>query len=207
MENKSVYVVNEKLNNQLNAIAHAKHQKEMANAIHEYMNNIAIEWWKHLSEETKQAIRLVGFNHSVICSLMFFSSESVMTDYYPIRTALDDMVEAQASLITGEYPYNGMPIMPHDVNNHKYFWGTSEFAIQATYYLNKCKKQLTEEVQNVARMYGIEDTESIVKTAIEHSSVINDHKKNKAKYVYELRKEYLHEVFAMLKKYDSTKGE
>ena len=97
--------------------------------------------------------------------------------------------------------------MPHDVNNRKYFWGTSECAIEATYYLNKCKKQLTEEVQNVARMYGIEDTKAIVETAIERSSVVNNHKKNKAKYVSELRKQYLHEMFAMLKKYDSTKGE
>ena len=206
MENRYVYG-NEELNNQLNAIAHAKHIKEMANAIRECLKSIAIEWWKDLSEETKQAIRLVDFNHAVICSLMFFSPENVMRDYYPIRVALDDMVEVNASLITGEYPYNGMPIMPHDIDNRNYFWGTSENAIQATYYLNKCKKQLTEEVQNIARMYGIEDTESMVKTAIERSSVINGHKKNKAKYVYELRKEYLHEVFAMLKKYDSTKGE
>lgn len=206
MANRYVYG-NEELNNQLNAIAHAKHIKEMENAIRECLKNVAIEWWKDLSEETKQAIRLVDFNHAVICSLMFFSPENVMCDYYPIRAALDDMVEAQASLITDEYAYNGMPIMPHDVNNHKYFWGTSEYAIQATYYLNKCKKQLTEEVQNVARMYGIEDTESIVKNAIERSSVIDSHKKNKAKYVYELRKEYLREVFSMLKKYDSTKGE
>jgi len=97
--------------------------------------------------------------------------------------------------------------MPHDVNNRKYFWGTSENAIQATYYLNKCKKQLTEEVQNVARMYGIEDAKAIVETAIEHSSVVNNHKKNKAKYVSELRKEYLHEVFAMLRQYDALRGE
>ena len=206
MENKYVWG-NEELNNQLTAIAYAKNENEMAKAIRECLKNIAIEWWKDLSEETKQAIRLVNFNHAVICSLMFFSPESVMTDYYPIRAALDDMVEAHAALITGEYPYGGVPIMPHDVNNRKYFWGTSENAIQATYYLNKCKKQLTEEVQNIARSFGIEDTKAIVDAAIERSSVINNHKKNKAKYVSELRKEYLHEVFFMLKKYDSTKGE
>ena len=137
---------------------------------------------------------------------MFFSPESVMVDYYPIRTALDDMVEAHAALITGEYAY-GTPIMPHDVNNRKYFWGTSENAIEATYYLNKSKKQLTEEVQNFAKAYGIEDTKVIVKTAIERSSVINNHEKNKAKYVSELRKEYLHEIFAMLRQYDALKGE
>lgn len=204
MENKYVWG-NEELNNQLTAIAYAKNENDMAKAIRECMKNITIEWWKDLSEETKQAIRLVDFNHAVICSLMFFSPESVMSDYYPIRAALDDMVEAHAALITGEYAYG--PIMPHDVNNRKYFWGTSENAIEATYYLNKCKKQLTEEVQNVARMYGIEDTKAIVDTAIERSSVINNHKKNKAKYVSELRKEYLYEMFAMLKKYDSTKGE
>ena len=56
---------------------------------------------------------------------------------------------------------------------------------------NKSKKQLTEEVQNFAKAYGIEDTKVIVKTAIERSSVINNHEKNKAKYVSELRKEYL----------------
>ena len=206
MENKYVWG-NEELNNRLTAIAYAKNENEMAKAIRECMKDICIEWWKDLSEETKQAIRLVDFNHAVICSLMFFSPESTMCDYYPIRIALDDMVEAHAALITGEYPYGGVPIMPHDVNNRKYFWGTSENAIQATYYLNKSKKQLTEEVQNVARMYGIEDTKVIVETAIEHSSVINNHKKNKAKYVAELRKQYLHEMFAMLKKYDSTKGE
>lgn len=205
MENKYVWG-NEELNNQLTAIAYAKNENDMAKAIRECMKDIAIKWWKNLSEETKQAIRLVDFNHAVVCSLMFFSPESVMIDYYPIRAALDDMVEAHASLITGEYAY-GTPIMPRDEKNYKYFWGTSEDAIQATYYLNKSKKQLTEEVQNVARSFGIEDTKTIVKTAIEHSSVINNHKKNKAKYVSELRKEYLHEMFAMLKKYDSTKGE
>lgn len=204
MENKYVWG-NEELNNQLTAIAYAKNENEMAKAIRECMKNICIEWWKDLSEETKQAIRLVDFNHAVICSLMFFSPENTMCDYYPIRIALDDMVEAHAALITGEYAYG--PIMPHDVNNRKYFWGTSENAIQATYYLNKCEKQLTEEVQNLARMYGIEDTKAIVETAIERSSVVNNHKKNKAKYVSELRKQYLHEMFAMLKKYDSTKGE
>ena len=204
MENKYVWG-NEELNNQLTAIAYAKNENEMAKAIRECMKDICIEWWKDLSEETKQAIRLVDFNHAVICSLMFFSPESVMMDYYPIRVALADMVEAHAALITGEYAYG--PIMPHDVNNRKYFWGTSENAIQATYYLNKTKKQLAEEVQNVARMYGIEDTKVIVETAIERSSVVNNHKKNKAKYVSELRKQYLHEMFAMLKKYDSTKGE
>ena len=206
MESKYVWG-NEELNNQLTAIAYAKNGNEMAKAIRECLKNISIEWWKDLSEETKQAIRLVDFNHAVICSLMFFSPESVMTDYYPIRAALEDMVEAHASLITGEYLYNHVPIMPHDVNNRKYFWGTSECAIEATYYLNKCKKQLTEEVQNVARSFGIEDTKAIVDAAIERSSVVNNHKKNKAKYVSELRKEYLHEVFAMLRKYDSTKGE
>lgn len=206
MENKYVWG-NEELNNQLTAIAYAKSENEMAKAIRECLKNIAIEWWKDLSEETKQAIRLVGFNHAVICSLMFFSPESVMCDYYPIRAALDDMVEAHAALITGEYPYGGVPIMPHDVNNRKYFWGTSEDAIQATYYLNKCKKQLTEEVQNIARSFGIEDTKAIVDAAIEHSSVINNHRKNKAKYVSELRKEYLHEIFGVLKNYDALKGE
>ena len=205
MENKYVWG-NEELNNRLTAIAYAKNENEMAKAIRECMKDICIEWWKDLSEEVKQAIRLVDFNHAVVCSLMFFSPESVMVDYYPIRTALDDMVEAHAALITSEYMY-GAPIMPHDVNNRKYFWGTSENAIQATYYLNKTKKQLTEEVQNFARMYGIEDTKAIVKTAIERSSVINNHEKNKVKYVSELRKQYLHEMFAMLRKYDSTKGE
>ena len=206
MENKYVWG-NEELNNQLVAIAYAKSGNEMAKAIRECLKNIAIEWWKDLSEETKQAIRLVDFNHAVICSLMFFSPESVMCDYYPIRVALNDMVEAHASLITGEYPYGGVPIMPHDVNNRKYFWGTSEDAIQATYYLNKCKKQLTEEVQNVARSFGIEDTKAIVDAAIERSSVVNNHKKNKAKYVSELRKGYLHEIFGVLKNYDTLKGE
>ena len=205
MENKYVWG-NEELNNRLTAIAYAKNENEMAKAIRECMKDICIEWWKDLSEETKQAIRLMNFNHAVICSLMFFSPDSTMCDYYPIRMALDDMVEAHAALITGEYAY-GTPVMPHDVNNCKYFWGTSENAIQATYYLNKTKKQLTEEVQNFARAYGIEDTKAIVKTAIECSSVINNHEKNKAKYVSELRKQYLHEMFAMLKKYDSTKGE
>ena len=204
MENKYVWG-NEELNNQLTAIAYAKNENEMAKAIRECLKNICVEWWKDLSEETKQAIRLVDFNHAVICSLMFFSPENTMCDYYPIRTALDDMVEAHAALITGEYAYG--PIMPHDVNNCQYFWGTSKNAIQATYYLNKNKKQLTEEVQNFAKAYGIEDTKAIVDTAIERSSVINNHKKNKAKYVSELRKEYLYEMFAMLKKYDSTKGE
>mgnify|MGYP003292591472 CR=1 FL=1 len=206
MENKYVWG-NEELNNQLTAIAYAKNENEMAKAIRECLKNIAIEWWKDLSEETKQAIRLVGFNHAVICSLMFFSPESVMCDYYPIRAALNDMVEAHAALITGEYAYGGVPIMPHDVNNRKYFWGTSENAIQATYYLNKCKKQLTEEVQNVARSFGIEDTKTIVEAAIERSSVVNNHRKNKAKYISELRKEYLHEIFMVLKNYDALKGE
>ena len=206
MENKYVWG-NEELNNQLAAIAYAKNKNEMAKAIRECLKNICIEWWKNLSKETKQAIRLVDFNHAVICSLMFFSPESVMVDYYPIRAALDDMVEAHAALITGEYPYGGVPIMPHDVNNRKYFWGTSENAIQATYYLNKNKKQLTEEVQNFAKAYGIEDTKAIVETAIERSSIINDCKKNKAKYVSELRKEYLHEMFATLRQYDALEGE
>ena len=205
MENKYVWG-NEELNNHLTAIAYAKNENEMAKAIRECMKDICIEWWKDLSEEVKQAIRLVNFNHAVVCSLMFFSPESTMVDYYPIRTALDDMVEAHAALITSEYAY-GTPIMPHDVNNRKYFWGTSENAIEAAYYLNKSKKQLTEEVQNFANMYGIEDTKAIIETAIERSSVINNHKKNKAKYVAELRKQYLHEMFAMLRKYDSTKGE
>ena len=206
METKYVWG-NEELNNQLTAIAYAKNENEMEKAIRECLKKIAIEWWKDLSEETKQAIRLVDFNHAVICSLMFFSPESVMCDYYPIRAALNDMVEAHASLITGEYPYGGVPIMPHDVNNRKYFWGTSEDAIQATYYLNKCKKQLTEEVQNIARSFGIEDTKAIVDAAIERSSVVNNHKKNKAKYVSELRKGYLHEIFGVLKNYDTLKGE
>ena len=204
MENKYVWG-NEELNNQLTAIAYAKNENEMAKAIRECMRNICIEWWKDLSEETKQAIRLVDFNHAVICSLRFFSPESTMCDYYPIRAALNDMVEAHAALITGEYACG--PIMPHDVNNRKYFWGTSENAIQATYYLNKSKKQLTEEVQNFAKAYGIEDTKAIVETAIERSSVINNQKKNKAKYVSELRKEYLHEMFAMLRQYDALKDE
>ena len=206
METKYVWG-NEELNNQLTAIANSKNENEMAKAMRECLKNMSIEWWKDLSEETKQAIRLVDFNHAVICSLMFFSPESTMVDYYPIRTALDDMVEAHASLITGEYPYGGVPIMPHDANNRMYFWGTSQNAIQATYYINKNKKQLTEEVQNFARAYGIEDTKAIVETAIEHSSVINNYKKIKAKYVSELRKEYLHEMFAMLKNYDALKGE
>ena len=205
METKYVWG-NEELNNQLTAIANSKNENEMAKAMRECLKNMSIEWWKDLSEEVKQAIRLVDFNHAVVCSLMFFSPESTMIDYYPIRTALDDMVEAHAALITGEYAY-GTPIMPHDVNNRKYFWGTSENAIEAAYYLNKTKKQLTEEVQNFANMYGIEDTKAIVETAIERSSVINNHKKNKAKYVSELRKQYLHEMFAMLRKYDSAKGE
>ena len=204
METKYVWG-NEELNNQLTAIANSKNENEMAKAMRECLRNMSIEWWKDLSEEVKQAIRLVDFNHAVICSLMFFSPESTMVDYYPIRTALDDMVEAHANLITEER-YNA-PVMPADANYRKYFWGTSENAIQATYYLNKSKKQLTEEVQNFANMYGIEDTKAIVETAIERSSVIKNHKKNKAKYVSELRKQYLHEMFAMLKNYDALKGE
>lgn len=205
MENKYVWG-NEELNNRLTAIAYAKNENEMAKAIRECMKDICIEWWKNLEEDERQAIRLVHFNPAVVCSMMFFTPDRCMCDYYDIRRALEDMVDAHVALITGEYGY-GVPIMPHDVNNRKYFWGTSECAIEATYYLNKCKKQLTEEVQNLAREYGIEDTKAIVKTAIERSSVVNNHKKNRAKYVSELRKQYLHEMFAMLKKYDSTKGE
>lgn len=206
MENKYVWG-NEELNNQLTAIAYAKNENEMAKAMRECLKNMSIEWWKDLDEDEKQAIRLVRFNPAVVCSMMFFTPDRCMCDYYDIRRALEDMVEAHAALITGEYPYGGVPIMPHDVNNRKYFWGTSENAIQATYYLNKTKKQLTEEVQNVARMYGIEDTKAIVETAMERSSVINNHKKNKAKYISELRKEYLHEMFTVLKQYDALKGE
>ena len=66
METKYVWG-NEELNNQLTAIAYAKNENEMAKAIRECMRNICIEWWKDLSKETKQAIRLVDFNHAVIC--------------------------------------------------------------------------------------------------------------------------------------------
>lgn len=196
---------NEELNNQLTAIANSKNRDEMAKAMRECLKNMGIEWWKNLEEEERQAIRLVRFNPAVVCSMMFFTPDRCMCDYYDIRRALEDMVEAHASLITEER-YN-TPVMPTDEKYHKYFYGTSENAIQATYYLNKCKKQLTEEVQNVARMYGIEDTKAIVETAIERSSVINNHKKNRAKYVSELRKEYLHEMFTVLKQYDALKGE
>lgn len=204
METKYVWG-NEELNNQLTAIANSKNENEMAKAMRECLKNISIEWWKDLSEDERQAIRLVRFNPAVVCSMMFFSPDHVMTDYYDIRRALEDMVEAHASLITEEC-YNA-PVMPADANYRKYFWGTSESAIKATYCLNKCKKQLTEEVQSFAHMYGIEDTKSIIETAIERSSVVNNHKKNRAKYVSELRKEYLHEMFTVLKQYDALKGE
>lgn len=204
METKYVWG-NEELNNQLTAIAYAKNENEMAKAIRECLKNMSIEWWKSLEEDEKQAIRLVRFNPAVVCSMMFFTPDHVMTDYYDIRRALEDMVEAHANLITEER-YNA-PVMPADVNHRKYFWGTSECAIEATYYLNKTKKQLVEEVQNFANMYGIENTKSIVETAIERSSVVNNHKKNRAKYVSELRKQYLHEMFTVLKNYDALKGE
>lgn len=204
METKYVWG-NEELNNQLTAIAYAKNENEMAKAMRECLKSISIEWWKNLEEDERQAIRLVHFNPAVVCSMMFFTPDHCMCDYYDIRRALEDMVDAHVALITEERFC--APVMPHDVNNRKYFWGTSECAIEATYYLNKCKKQLTEEVQNVARMYGIEDTKAIVETAIERSSVINNHKKNKAKYVSELRKQYLHEMFTVLKQYDALKGE
>lgn len=204
MENKYVWG-NEELNNQLTAIANSKNENEMAKTMRECLKNMSIEWWKDLEEDERQAIRLVRFNPAVVCSMMFFSPGHTMTDYYDIRHALEDMVEAHANLITEERFC--APVMPHDANNRKYFWGTSECAIEATYYLNKTKKQLTEEVQNVARSFGIEDTKTIVETAIERSSVINNHKKNRAKYVSELRKEYLHEMFTVLKQYDALKGE
>lgn len=206
MENKYVWG-NEELNNQLTAIANSKNENEMAKTMRECLKNMSIEWWKDLEEDERQAIRLVRFNPAVVCSMMFFSPGHTMTDYYDIRHALEDMVEAHANLITGEYPNSGVPIMPRNENQYCYFYGTSKEAIEATYYLNKCKKQLTEEVQNVARSFGIEDTKSIVETAIERSSVINNHKKNRAKYVSELRKEYLHEMFTVLKQYDALKGE
>lgn len=204
MENKYVWG-NEELNNQLTAIANSKNENEMAKTMRECLKNMSIEWWKDLEEDERQAIRLVRFNPAVVCSMMFFFPGHTMTDYYDIRHALEDMVEAHANLITEERFC--APVMPHDANNRKYFWGTSECAIEATYYLNKTKKQLTEEVQNVARSFGIEDTKTIVETAIERSSVINNHKKNRAKYVSELRKEYLHEMFTVLKQYDALKGE
>ena len=53
MENKYVWG-NEELNNQLTAIAYAKNENEMAKAIRECLKNIAIEWWKDLSEETNR---------------------------------------------------------------------------------------------------------------------------------------------------------
>lgn len=204
METKYVWG-NEELNNQLTAIAYAKNKNEMEAAMHNCLESISIEWWKSLEEDEKQAIRLVRFNPAVVCSMMFFTPDHVMTDYYDVRRALEDMVEAHANLIVEER--YGAPVMPTDVYHGKYFWGTSECAIEATYYLNKTKKQLTEEVQNFANMYGIENTKSIVETAIERSSVVNNHKKNRAKYVSELRKQYLHEMFEVLKNYDSTKGE
>ena len=204
METKYVWG-NEELNNQLTAIANSKNENEMAKAMRECLKSMSIEWWKSLEEDEKQAIRLVRFNPAVVCSMMFFSPDHVMTDYYDIRHALEDMVEAHANLIVEER-YN-TPVMPADANYRKYFWGTSENAVEATYYLNKTKKQLTEEVQNFARAYGIEDTKAIVETAIGRSSVVNNHKKNRAKYVSELRKQYLHEMFAMLEKYDALKGE
>lgn len=204
METKYVWG-NEELNNQLTAIANSKNENEMAKTIRECLKNMSIEWWKNLEEDERQAIRLVRFNPAVVCSMMFFTPSRCMCDYYDIRRALEDMVDAHVALITEERFC--APVMPTDVNHHKYFWGTSECAIEATYYLNKCKKQLTEEVQNVARMYGIEDTKAIVETAIKRSSVVNNHKKNRAKYVSELRKQYLHEMFTVLKQYDALKGE
>lgn len=204
MENKYVWG-NEELNNQLTAIAHAKNKNEMNAAMYNCLKSISIEWWNSLEEDEKQAIRLVRFNPAVVCSMMFFSPDHVMTNYYDIRHALEDMVEAHANLIVEER-YNA-PVMPTDAYHGKYFWGTSECAIEATYYLNKTKKQLTEEVQNFANMYGIENTKSILETAIERSSVVKNHEKNRAKYISELRKQYLHEMFEVLKNYDSTKGE
>ena len=204
MEAKYVWG-NEELNNQLTAIANSKNKNEMDAAMHNCLESMSIEWWNSLEENEKQAIRLVRFNPAVVCSMMFFSPEHVMTNYYDVRRALEDMVEAHANLIVEER-YNA-PVMPTDTKYGKYFWGTSESAIEATYYLNKTKKQLTEEVQNFANMYGIENTKSIVETAIMRSSVINNHEKNRAKYISELRKQYLHEMFEILKNYDSTKGE
>lgn len=204
METKYVWG-NEELNSQLTAIANSKNKNEMDTAMHNCLESMSIEWWNSLGEDEKQAIRLVRFNPAVVCSMMFFSPDHVMTNYYDVRRALEDMVDAHVNLITEERFF--APVMPHDANNRKYFWGTSECAIEATYYLNKCKKQLTEEVQNFANMYGIENTKSIVETAIVRSSVINNHEKNRAKYISRLRKQYLHEMFEVLKNYDASKGE
>lgn len=207
METKYVWG-DEEMNSQLMAIANAKNENEMETAIRGYMKDICAIWWEGLPEETKQAIRLVNFNHAVICSLMFFSPENFMISYYhPIRSALNDMVEAHANLITKEYPYDHCPIMPQDEKHHKYFRGTSEHAVEAAYYLNRTKKQLTEEMQGFARMYGIDDTRNVINTAIKKSSIIQNHKKNKAKFISELRKQYLNEMFTFLREYDENKGE
>lgn len=204
METKYVWG-NEELNNQLTAIANSKSVHEMNAAMHNCLKSMSIEWWDSLGEDEKQAIRLVHFNPAVVCSMMFFSPDHVMTNYYDVRHALEDMVEAHANLIVEER--FGAPVMPTTTKQGKYFWGVSECAIEATYYLNKSKKQLTEEVQNFANMYGIENANSIVETAIERSSVIKNHEKNRMKYISELRKRYLHEMFEVLKNYDSAKGE
>lgn len=89
-------------------VSEAKNSRELNTAITNFINECACDWWKALRPTEREAIVLLGFNPSVVSSMMFFGATQgcFVREYDIVKRALYHKSAELAATKSDDFRYN-----------------------------------------------------------------------------------------------------
>lgn len=163
--------------------------------IRSYLNNSAMEWWRNLQENERQAIVLLNFNPSVVTTMVFFNgydwgfggSYSDVLD--AILEKADMLIDKEEELRDWDY-------------NFRTIISCARAQAQAEQEA-RAKAAVIAQEMNLAAGYNTLET-----LLVENSGTVRNNKKYKMDYAKDMRKAFLEDALNYLRKnYNKEKGE
>jgi len=163
-------------------------------AIRGYLNDSAMQWWRGLRENERQAIILLDFDPSVVTTMVFFGRDwGFGGGYHDVLDAILDKVDLLANAEElGNWDYDLRTII-----NYARAQAQAEQSARA---------KAAAIAQELSMSTGISTLETLL---MEHSGDVLNHKKWKIDRVKEMRKAFLSDALSYLRKNynNENKGE
>lgn len=162
--------------------------------IRNYLNDSAMQWWRNLQENERQAIILLDFNPSVVTTMVFFGGYDwgFGGGYNDVLNAILD----KADMLTKEEESDNWDCDLHAIISYAHAQAQAEQEARA-------KAAMIAREMELAAGYNTLET-----LLVENSGTVRNNKKRKMEYAKDMRKAFLVDALNYLRKnYNKEKGE
>lgn len=170
--------------NFLAAARSASNAHTFCSALRDYLNESALQWWRNLQDNERQAIILLNFNPAIVTTMAFFGRDWGFSNSY---TEIMEAILEKAELLANEKELDGWNF---------YLRTLADYARAQAQAEQEARAKAAAISRELSMSTGISTLETLL---VEHSGDVRNHKKWKTDYAKALRKDFLTEALSYLR--------